>query len=215
MADIHIIDNYKDLMLGDHEQILAVLRDDTLEELDKQVKIISILTKLSEDTILDLPIMEYKRLAMKSEFLRAEITDKFTRIADSYKIGKFDLVPVKDIRKLTTAQYIDFQTLHQAGMEEHFPEIISVLLVPKGKKYNQDYDIVELHDALRKNLSVYDAMCLYGFFVYSSSELIKDILTYSLEETKNIKDKEKREEMQTAIKGQMARLERSGDGLPM
>lgn len=213
--DIHIIDNYEDLLLGDYEQILSLDRDEHLEELDKQVKVISILTKESEDTILDLPIMEYKRLAMKSEFLREEMRDEFTRITDSYKIGKFDLVPTKDIRKLTTAQYIDFQTLHQAGMESHFVEIISVLLVPRGKKYNQDYDITELHDALRQNLSVYDAMCLYAFFVYSSSELIKDILTFSLEEAKKIKDKEKREETEKAIKEQMARLGRSGDGLRM
>lgn len=213
--DIHIIDNYRDLKLGDYEQILSVSRNDHLEELDKQVKIISILTRETEDYILDLPIMEYQQLAVKSSFLRSDKMDDFTRIAESYKVGDFDLVPVKDIRKITTAQYIDFQTLHQAGFEEHFVEIISILLVPKGRKYNQDYDLLELQNALRRELSVYDAMCLYGFFLYSSSELIGDMLTYSLEETKEIKDKEQREKMQKEIREVLDRLPKGGDGLQM
>lgn len=212
MEDITIIDNYRDLSIGDYQEIVAICKDGSLEEIDKQVKMISILTGRTEDEILDLPIMEYKRLSARLSFLESELPGDKQRLADSYKIGKFDLIPVKDIRKVSTAQYIDFQSFHQAGFEEHFVEILSCLLVPKGMKYNTDYDIIEVQNAIRKEMNVYDALCLYGFFIVSCNESIKDMLIFSLQEAKGIKDREQRERMIRLISEQMTLLKTNGNG---
>ena len=210
-----MIDNYKSLPIGDYQHILALCKDESLEELDRQVKILSILTKVDEDTLLNLPIQEFKVLTSRMGFLEKDLPTKVIKLADSYKIGKFELVPVTDMRKVITAQYIDFQSFHQAGFEDHFVEILSCLLVPKGKKYNQDYDIIEVQDAIRKDLNVHDAASLYAFFIFSCRESIKDMLTFSLQETQKIKDKEKREKIQGQIKDQIHLLETSGVGSPM
>lgn len=210
-----MIDNYKSLPIGDYQDILALCKDESLEELDRQVKILSILTKVDEDTLLNLPIQEFKVLTSRMGFLEKDLPTKVIKLADSYKIGKFELVPVTDMRKVITAQYIDFQSFHQAGFEDHFVEILSCLLVPKGKKYNQDYDIIEVQDAIRKDLNVHDAASLYAFFIFSCRESIKDMLTFSLQETQKIKDKEKREKIQGQIKDQIHLLETSGVGSPM
>lgn len=214
--DIAIINNYRDLPIGDYMDIVAISKDEGLEEVDKQVKIISILTGRSEADILDLPIQEYKSLAANLVFLSYPIpSEDVQRVADSYKIGKFELIPVIDIRKVTTAQYIDFQTFHQAGLEDHFAEILSCLLVPKGKKYNQGYDVLEVQDAIKRNLSVFDTMMLYGFFVVSCGESIRGMLTFSLQEAQTIKDKTKRTEMVQRIQEQMELLKANGAGFPM
>ena len=210
-----MIDNYKSLPLGDYQDILALCKDESLEELDRQVKILSILTKMDEDTLLNLPIQEFKVLTSRMGFLEKDLPTKVTRLEKSYKIGKFELVPVTDMRKVITAQYIDFQSFHQAGFEDHFVEILSCLLVPKGKKYNQDYDIIEVQDAIRKDLNVHDAASLYAFFIFSCRESIKDMLTFSLQETQKIKDKEKREKIQGQIKDQIHLLVTSGVGSQM
>lgn len=215
MEDIKIIQSYRELPIGDYQDILALCKDESLEELDRQVKILSILTKVDEDTLLNLPIQEFKVLTSRMGFLEKDLPTKVTRLADSYKIGKFELVPVTDMRKVITAQYIDFQSFHQAGFEDHFVEILSCLLVPKGKKYNQDYDIIEVQNAIRKDLNVHDAASLYAFFIFSCRESIKDMLTFSLQETQNIKDKEKREKIQGQIKDQIHLLVTSGVGSPM
>lgn len=215
MEDIRIIQSYRELPIGDYQDILALCKDESLEELDRQVKILSILTKMDEDTLLNLPIQEFKMLTSRMGFLEKDLPTKVTRLEDSYKIGKFELVPVTDMRKVITAQYIDFQSFHQAGFEDHFVEILSCLLVPKGKKYNQDYDIIEVQDAIRKDLNVHDAASLYAFFIFSCRESIKDMLTFSLQETQKIKDKEKREKIQGQIKDQILLLETSGVGSPM
>ena len=215
MEDIKIIQSYRELPIGDYQDILALCKDESLEELDRQVKILSILTKVDEDTLLNLPIQEFKVLTSRMGFLEKDLPTKVTRLADSYKIGKFELVPVTDMRKVITAQYIDFQSFHQAGFEDHFVEILSCLLVPKGKKYNQDYDIIEVQDAIRKDLNVHDAASLYAFFIFSCRESIKDMLTFSLQETQKIKDKEQRERTISQIQEQMTLLNTIGGGLQM
>ena len=215
MEDIKIIQSYRELPIGDYQDILALCKDESLEELDRQVKILSILTKMDEDTLLNLPIQEFKVLTSRMGFLEKDLPTKVTRLEKSYKIGKFELVPVTDMRKVITAQYIDFQSFHQAGFEDHFVEILSCLLVPKGKKYNQDYDIIEVQDAIRKDLNVHDAASLYAFFIFSCRESIKDMLTFSLQETQKIKDKEKREKIQGQIEDQIRLLMTSGVGSQM
>lgn len=212
--ELNIIDNYRDLMVGDYQDILAISKDESLEEIDRQVKIMSILTKTDEQTLLDLPIYDYKCLAARMAFLEGILPGE-SRLAKSYKIGKFDLVPVTDMRKVSTAQYIDFQSFHQAGFENHFVEILSCLLVPKGKKYTQDYDVIEVQDAIRNNLNVFDAVSLYGFFIISCRESMRGILTFSLQEAKKIKNKETREKMIRQIQDQMSLLQTNGDGYPM
>lgn len=209
------IDNYKSLPLGLHAEIIMVGKTDGLEEIDKQVKVISILTGLTEDEVLNLPINDYKECVARSRFLERELGDPPARCATSYKVGGFDLVPVTDMKKVTTAQYIDFQSFHRAGVDEHFAEILSCLLVPRGKKYNQDYDIIEVQDALRKELSVFDGCCLYAFFMVSCRESIEGILTFSLQETKTIRDRRTRSQIQELIRKGQALLRRSGDGLRM
>ena len=215
MEEIHIIDNYRELPIGDYQDILALCKDESLEELDRQVKILSILTKVDEDTLLNLPIQEFKVLTSRMGFLEKELPTKVSRLADSYRLGKFELIPVIDMRKVITAQYIDFQSFHQAGFEDHFVEILSCLLIPKGKKYNQDYDIIEVQDAIRKDLNVHDAASLYAFFIFSCRESIKDMLTFSLQETQKIKDKEQRERTISQIQEQMTLLNKIGGGLQM
>lgn len=212
MEDIRIIQSYRELPIGDYQDILALCKDESLEELDRQVKILSILTKVDEDTLLNLPIQDFKVLTSRMGFLEKDLPTKVTRLEKSYKIGNFELVPVTDMRKVITAQYIDFQSFHQAGFEDHFVEILSCLLVPKGMKYNQDYDIIEVQDAIRKDLNVHDAASLYAFFIFSCRESIKDMLTFSLQETQKIKDKEKREKIQGQIKDQIHLLVTSGVG---
>lgn len=206
-----IIDNYHDLTIGDYQEIISIVGNDSLEEIDKQVKAMSILTGKDEDYLLHLPIYDYKCLAAKMVFLETA-PEKVSRPADSYRIGKFELIPVTDIRKIITAQYIDFQTFHKAGFNEHFVEILSCLLIPKGKNYNQDYDILEVQDAIRSSLNVFDAVSLYAFFIVSCSESIKAMLTSLLQEVEKIQDKRERMEKKMQIKALLKDLETSGVG---
>ena len=207
---LKIIDNYRDLPIGMYQEICAIDRRQDLDDLSKQVLTISLLTYTLEEEILDLPISEYRALAAKATFLEQEYTGKILT-AKSYQIGHLTLIPIQDYRKITTAQYIDFQTFAK-DPDQNVVEILSTMLIPKGKKYNQGYDIVEVQDAIRDHLSVADALSLLAFFFVRYHRLIVDSLTSCKRAAKRIPDPEKRIQILKRIKEQEEILLRIGDG---
>jgi hypothetical protein len=207
-----IIDNYRDLPIGMYLDICEIDRRTDIDELHKQVGIISLLSGMAEEGIYALPIGDYKTLASKTRYL-SHPYDGEVLTAKVYSLDGWVLQPVQDFRKITTAQYIDFQTFVKGG-EQNIVEIISTMLVPKGKKYNQDYDVVELQKSLREHLSVADALSLFAFFFVQYNQLIKDSLTSCREEAMKIPDKEMRRKTLRKIQEQEDLL-KSGVGLRM
>jgi hypothetical protein len=191
-------------------EICEIDRRTDIEELHKQVSIISILTGLSEEEIYNLPLEDYKCLVVKSEYLRQPY-DGEVLTAKTYICGKFNLVPVEDYKKITTAQYIDFQTFAKDA-EKNIVEILSVMLIPKGKKYNQDYDIIELQNVLRRSLSVADALSLYAFFFVQYIQSTRDSLISSKEAAMKLSDPEKRKRVLREIQKQEKHLKELGVG---
>ena len=91
---IKIIDNYRNLPVGKWLEILELSKDENVDELEQQVKTIAILTGLTEDEVLDLPIVEYRELASKTKFLEKEYEGKL-QIAKSYGLNGMELIPIK------------------------------------------------------------------------------------------------------------------------
>ena len=207
-----IIDNYNQLMLGKYLEIQAVSQDESLEEIDKQAQIIAILTGQDVEEILHLPIGEYKELALRASFLSKDMT--YHPIAKKYLVGKFELIPVKDYRKIETCQYVDFQT-YAPDLDKYLVEFLSVILVPKGHRYNEGYEILEVQQALKEEMSVTDGISLAGFFLTLSKQSILNSLNYSREMAKGIKDKTRREKILQEIQEQENLLRRNGDGSAM
>lgn len=204
-----IIDNYRDLPLGKYQEIQIINKDEKLDDFDRQVRIIGVLSGLSEKDVLALPIDKYKEMVAKSRFIEAPSTENHTILAKSYRVGDFDLIPVTDTRRVTTAQYIDFVQLQKAGIDEHIVEIMSTLLVPRGHKYCQDYDIADVQEAIRKDLSTADMLTLYAFFLVSLTASAKATLSSSKRLARGIKDKTKRRQVMEQIR---TATRRNGDG---
>ena len=194
---IKIIDNYRNLPVGKWLEILELSKDENVDALEQQVKTIAILTGLAEDEVLDLPIMEYKSLAAKTKFLEKEYDGKL-QIAKSYGLNGMELIPVKDFNKITTAQYVDYQTFSKEG-DMYLAQTLSTLLVPKGKKYNDGYDMDAVQQAIRENLSVADVLSLYAFFLTKWVKSIKDSQTFLDKEIKKIPNKLMREKLMKQV----------------
>lgn len=205
---IKIIDNYRNLPVGKWLEILELSRDESVDALEQQVKTIAILTGLTEAEVLALPIMEYKSLAGKTKFLEKEYEGKL-QIAKSYGLNGMELIPVKDFSKITTAQYVDYQTFSKEG-DMYLVQTLSTLLVPKGKKYNDGYDMDAVQQAIRNNLSVADVLSLYAFFLTKWVESIKDSQTYLAKEIQKMPDKKLREKLMKQMQEIHSKI--NGDG---
>ena len=167
-----MIDNYISLTLGTFLDIDAILQSDK-EEIDKQVAIIALLSGETEQDILALPLADYAALAAKTDFLRQECPP--VTAPARVVVGGRAYIPVKDFTKVTTAQYVDFQTFSKGGTQK-LPELLAVLLVPDGKAYGDGYDFADVVADVR-TLPLPVALSLVGFFFAALSQSIEVSLT--------------------------------------
>ena len=85
-------------------------------------------------------------------------------------------------------------------------EVLSCFLVPKGKKYNEDYDIVEVHKAIREHLSIPHCLALSGFFLTKFVSLMRGMLIFSRVTTRLTMKGKQKKEMLTRIEKLMQEL---------
>lgn len=210
-----IISNYKDLSLEKYMQLREIISQEYEEEVDFQVKVISVLADIDEDAVLHLPIDTFMDCCRKSRFLDSEPDGVRRRPAKEYTLGSFTLVPVTDLRKVTTGQYIDFQSFLKGG-EDKLVELLSCLLVPKGKEYCDGYDIIEVQKAIAVHLSVTEASALFAFFLRSLTASTRATLNYLKRRAAKVKDQKARKAMTEAVDKALAMYSGSGgDGRRM
>ena len=173
------IDNYRDLPVGKYEEIVRICNAE-MTDVDRKVAILSVLTGLTEDEVLNLPLPKFTEYSAKSRFLESECPENLIPgVARSYPIGGFVLIPTTDIRKITAAQYIDFQTFSKER-DTKTVEMLSCFLVPRGCDYNEGYDVLDVHKAIREEMSVAEVLALLAFFFGRFLQSMQTTLTSSM-----------------------------------
>ena len=183
-----MIDNYESMPYVTFKRLLAACEtaeDDT----QRTVSVLSVLTGKTEDEILNLPLTEYGRLAQIARFLGDPPQN--VPVRSEYKLGDFTLEPTLKMKNMTAGQFIDFQE-YVKNEEKEF-ELLSCLLIPKGCKYCDGYDVEDVQNALRQHLLTRDAIALKSFFIVSSVASLPTILTSSEEVRKKLTRKQRRE----------------------
>lgn len=171
-----MIQNYQSLTVGKYEDIMRAQRRHAGDINRRNLAILSILTDKSEEELLDMKVPKFRELMDKASFLRRPLHP--APVQKTYTLGGITLRVVGDVEKMTTAQYIDFQTLAKAS-EEPVAELLSCFLLPEGHRYNIDYDIAEVQRAIREELPVTDAHGLLAFFFRTSQRSMLNTLRSS------------------------------------
>ena len=168
-----------DLPLAKYLKTLEIFNDESLSDLDKNIEILAIYADTTVDSILKLrpdvveeyfaemsnSISSYKPSNSKRP-KKIKINDKVYTI--NYNIGKLNM-----------AQYIDFQQIIvKKNYLENLPALLSIFIIPKGHKYNDDYDIIELRRVLENNITLDEALSIIFFSKMKSISLIKLKLLY-------------------------------------
>ena len=102
---------------------------------------------------------------------------------------------MKDVTKINMAQYVDYQNFIRMPLRESMDKLLSIFLIPKGKKYNEDYDIIDLQKTIRENLSFRVAEGLLGFFLRKWGESLIRSLDYYRKAARKEEDPQKKKEM--------------------
>lgn len=206
-----MISSYKELPIGKYRKIMDLCRDESLSQFDMQMAVFSVLSDMSEDVLLDMPITEFQKIASAATFLEKDIPEPDGhKVAPVYRIGIWELIPDLDVSKLTTAQYVDFQMFCKE--DGNIAQLLSCFLIPKGCKYGRGYDIAQVHEALEAELSIYDASVLTAFFLKKCQRSINGILTSSIRDTRTL-PKAVRKEVKAKVMEMKALLSGAGAGL--
>lgn len=153
------------------------------DDLTKTVEIVSIVNKMKIEDVLDLPLEKFKNLVGELNFLSelpvpTQPKDKYVINGHKYRL----CLKPKDI---TAAQWVDFQAIDK----KDYASLLSVFLIPEGKKYNDGYDIIDCISDF-KSLPIPEVMSLVAFFFILYRAFTKALLAYSYRMTRKAKTPE-------------------------
>lgn len=205
-----MITSYSNLPMGKYQRVIEALAANK-DEIDAHATMLAILNDMTTEEVMNLPLPEYQAMSERVSFMLEPLPRAKGRICKEYKFGDMVLVPTTDVKKFTAAQYIDYQQMVKE--ENRMVEVMSTLLVPKGHKYAQGYDIADVHKVIAEYMSVAEVRELSAFFLRKLKGSICSILS-SLELDLLMSKEEGKMEM-IRLSSKIRRLLKNGDGLTM
>ena len=179
-----------------HKQIQRLLKENNVEDMQEiQAEWLAIYADTDVDSIMNYPVTKYHKLLERfyadyfTDFSHAE-----PAIKDKYTAGDMVLIPMLDFTQITVAQMMDFSVLSTDPIE-NIEKLLAIFLIPKGKKYNDGYDLMEVQKAILK-MDFNELSPLLAFFLRWFTGCRNHIQISCLEEvrkqTKKIMKLEKR-----------------------
>lgn len=205
--------NWNDISIKKFDEISNILSSmnnvNEDEALEININLLSALCDVSVEEIEDLPLTEFSKLLKQTEFLK-----KMPKvdIKDNYVINGKKYVLLSNVQKMTTAQYIDYQTLVK-NADKNVKELLSVFLIPKGKKYGE-YDLEEVISDIYNYFPITDARAVSFFFTLVLQSLTKATLISLERRTKKELKKAKTKEEKEKIEMLLETIRLSKDSIP-
>jgi len=148
-------------------------------EYEKEIYLISFVNGISEDDVYNMPISKVKVLQSQMSWLSdIEISPdvKFKNISINDSKYKIDV----DLQNFTIGQYIDFQTFYpkRNSKTNYIGNLLACFIIPKGHKYNTEYDIQELINDINNTVDILTAHEIIFFFLKQYLISIKALQNY-------------------------------------
>lgn len=186
--------------------ILGILEDKETDDITKNVQLVSLILDKDEDEVWNMSLPDAGVLIGKLRFLNDFKLPEKPNMKIS--LPGYDLEVMKDVTKITVGQYMDFQSFTKQPLRDSFEKILSIFLIPKGKKYNDGYDIIDLQRVIREHLPFVIGQGLLSFFLSKQLEYLKSSLTYLEQTMRKTKDQTELKEIQGKIDQLKEQLER-------
>ena len=168
--------DWKDINLKTFVEIYNISTNAFIPDDDKALRIAALLNGMTFNQFMDLSLPKATELVAKINFLYEK--PKPEKIKREYILNGRKYCPFKDFSEMTLAQYADYQSVIVEKFEEHLIDLMYILLIPKGKTYNDGYDKDEAMEDIG-TLSVTEALGLADFFLKQYRRLMKRTLLYS------------------------------------
>lgn len=160
--------SFNELPIGKYFQIKEELTDIT-DEQERVFTLIAILCEVEVEDVYKSPMKELSALINEIKWFSEPV--KPSKAPRRIKLGDFILKPSYDVKNINVQQYIDY-SIFSKDREKFYVENLCTFLIPEGKVYNDGYDIVEVQNVVREQLSIQTSESLYMSFAKSSRRLL-------------------------------------------
>lgn len=156
-------------------------------EMEKLIGLVALFNHMKEDDVLELPLDDFN--AMIRDLGWMDEPPEMVMPKQEYEVNGHIYELTGNFHKLTTAQYLDFQSYSKS---KDWEQMLSVFLVPKGKTYNNGYDVYEVQQDLL-DMPVGEVLGLMGFFMIQYRSWSAALLRYSSRMLRRERTKEAKE----------------------
>lgn len=164
-----MITSWNDMPISTFKEMAKIHRSQISDD-EKVFKTAALLNGMTYDEFLDLPINDARNLVAQQSFLyEAPKPEKTKR---KYHLGTRDYKLMKNTDEMTTAQYLNYQSIAGIPLDESVDDLMAIILVPDGKVYG-DYDMEEAKEEIANNLSVTEALGIANFFTGCFERLMR------------------------------------------
>lgn len=143
---------------------MEYLKTSTDDEISQNIEIYSILSddpNKARELLLNASISELPKELSKIKFIEQAYQPDVPETEYTFNGKKYTVQ--FDVKKMTAAQYIDFQDLQKST--NSFKNLFMCFLVPQGKVYGEDYDVLALADELYDVIPISTVSDIMFFFV--------------------------------------------------
>lgn len=162
--------DWKDVSINLFFEIKKIM-DADLEETDRKIKILALLMDETEEEFSGRKIGEVQELAEQLNFMQKDPFIKTNDVKTLFINGAEYELRTK-LEDYSVAQYVDFQNYIKDG-QNNLARMLSTVIIPVGKKYNDGYDIEEVIQNIGENLSIAHANYIMFFFTKKLVSSIK------------------------------------------
>lgn len=162
--------DWKDVSINLFYQIKKII-DADLEETDRKIKLLALLMDETEEEFSGRKIGEVQELAEQLNFMQKDPFIKTNDVKTLFINGAEYELKTK-LEDYSVAQYVDFQNYIKDG-QNNLARMLSTVIIPVGKKYNDGYDIEEVIQNIGDNLSIAHANYIMFFFTKKLVSSIK------------------------------------------
>lgn len=189
---MNIATKWEDVSLKQYEALMEFINSNAkMTDLDRSIEICALLSDdpdKTRDALLSMGLDELATELSKVQFIINKYKAKapeteYTIAGDKYTVQL-------NIRQMTAAQYIDFQNFYK-DYQKNQKYIFLCFLIPKGKKYNEGYDVMELAEDLYDKIPITIVTDVMVFFCKLLESLTIATLISSMREMKKLMKKEK------------------------
>lgn len=155
---------------------MAKIHRSQISDDDKVFQTAALLCGMDYDDFLNLPLNESRAIVAQMNFVYTE--PKPEKIRRKYQLGTREYKMMKNPDEMTTAQYLNYQSIIGVPVDENMDDLMTIILVPDGKVYG-DYDMEEAKEEIANNLTVTEALGIANFFTASLEKSMRRMIMWS------------------------------------